>query len=234
MRSLVTAVALGCLLGAGTAFGDDVPAPTVRVTVNGEVITSDLVEARQYDLIGKQTIVDTVLAESRQLSRTPSVAQDLKGLLVAVVQENPEAPKEQIMAIVQEKSVAYTQVLAVRKVRPTLFAAVEAQAVDELVDEQLKLQDAKRQAIVVDEAQVDKAAESFAKRAGADDEPLHKLLVAWDKRALPSAKARVRAALAWKQALAARPGAAAEKDFDAVSARELSALKQAAKIEKTP
>lgn len=206
--------------------------PSVRATVNGEAITSDVVEARQYDLIAKDTIVEAVLTESRMLSRSPAVAQDLKSLLTAVVQENPDASREQVMAIVQEKSVAYTQVLAVRKVKPKLFAEVEAAALDQLIDEQLKLQEAKRQNISVDDAEVEKAANGVGKRAGADGEPLHKLLVAWDKRALPSAKARIKAETAWQQAITARFGAEASKDFDAISKRELAALKQAAQIER--
>jgi hypothetical protein len=123
----------------------------------------------------------------------------------------------------------YTQVLAVRKVRPTLFAAVEAAALDQLIDEQLMLQDARAQGVTVDEAAVDKAADELPKRAGADGEPLHKLLVAWDKRALPSDKARIRAEAAWKAALAKRLGGEADAS---ASAKELAALKARAKIEK--
>ncbi|MDO9384397.1 MAG: hypothetical protein Q7T86_16210 [Hyphomicrobiaceae bacterium] len=203
--------------------------PAVRATVNGEKIMSDAVEARQYDLIAKDTILESVLTESRQLSRLPAVAQDLKGLMTAVVQENPDASKEAIMAIVQEKSVAYTQVLAVRKVRPKLFADVEAKAIDELIDEQLMLQDAKKQNLAADDGAAAKAVEGLPKRAGADGEPLHKLLVAWDKRALPSATARIKAQMAWKASVNARLGS--EPD-DATLAKELAALKQGAKIEK--
>lgn len=197
--------------------------------VNGEAITAEALEARQYDLIGKEAIVAPVLDESRQLSRTPAVKQDLKGLMAAVVQENPEASKEQIMALVQEKSVAYTQTLAVRRVKPKLFADVEAKALDALIDEQLMLQDAKSQNVTIDDKEVEMAANAEPKRAGAETEDLHKLLVAWDKRALPGAKARIRAAMAWKAALKARLGSAPD---EATAAKELAALRQSAKIEK--
>lgn len=226
--SLAAALTLTLAVGLPAAMAQDA-APATKAIVNGEAITSDALEARQYDLIGKDAIVKPVLDESRQLSRTPAVAQDLKGLMAAVVQENPEATKEQIMAIVGEKSVAYTQTLAVRRVKPKLFAEVEAKALDELIDEQLMLQEAKRQNVTIDEAAVDKAAEATVKRAGAADEQLHKLLVAWDKRALPGAKARIKAAMAWRAALKARLGAEAD---DATAAKELAALKQNAKIEK--
>lgn len=221
-----------CDAAGAQAQAPEAAPPTERVTVNGDAIMSDAVEARQYDLIGKDTIVEAVLTESRSLSRTPAVAQDLKGLLTAVVQENPDASREQIMAIVQEKSVAYTQVLAVRKVRPKLFAEVEAKAVDELIDERLMLQEAKKRGLVPgsgagDEAEA--AAQSLPKRAGADGEPLHKLLTAWDKRALPSAKARLVAQSAWIAALTSRLGAPPD---DATAAKELAALKAAAAIER--
>lgn len=231
VRLLVTvAIVLAGSIGAWAQTPPAEPAaPTVRVTVNGDAIMSDAVEARQYDLIGKDTIVEAVLTESRLQSRLPSVAQDLKGLLTAVVQENPDASREQVMAIVQEKSVAYTQVLAVRKVRPKLFADVESKAIEQLVDEQLMRQEAKTQGVVVDEAQARAAADALPKRAGADTEPLHKLLVAWDKRALPSATARIAAETAWKAVLKAKLGS--EPDA-ATSAKELSTLRAAAKIEK--
>lgn len=223
-----------CDAAGAQAQAPEAAPPTERVTVNGDAIMSDAVEARQYDLIGKDTIVEAVLTESRSLSRTPAVAQDLKGLLTAVVQENPDASREQIMAIVQEKSVAYTQVLAVRKVRPKLFAEVEAKAVDELIDERLMLQEAKKRGLVPgsgsgDEAAAEAAAQSLPKRAGADGEPLHKLLTAWDKRALPSAKARLVAQSAWIAALTSRLGAPPD---DATAAKELAALKAAAAIER--
>lgn len=237
MRSILTSYFIGLIAVLATGLhvvqaqtpAPEPVAPSVRATVNGEPIMSDAVEARQYDLIAKDAILEAVLTESRQLSRTPSVAQDLKGLLTAVVQENPDASREAIMAIVQEKSVAYTQVLAVRKVRPKLFADVESKAIDELIDEQLMLQDAKKLGVPVDEAASDKAAESLPRRAGADGEPLHKLLVAWDKRALPSAKARITAQTTWKAALASRLGSTPD---DAAAAKELAALKTAGKIEK--
>jgi hypothetical protein len=114
-------------------------------------------------------------------------------------------------------------------VRPKLFADVEAKAIDELVDEQLMLQDAKKQNVAVDDAAAAKAADSLPKRAGAEGEPLHKLLVAWDKRALPSQTARIKAQTAWKASVKARLGS--EPD-DATLAKELAALKQSAKIEK--
>lgn len=218
-----------CDTAGAQAQAPEAAPPTERVTVNGDAIMSDAVEARQYDLIAKDTIVEAVLTESRSLSRTPAVAQDLKGLLTAVVQENPDASREQIMAIVQEKSVAYTQVLAVRKVRPKLFAEVEAKAVDQLIDERLMLQEAKKRGQAGDEAAAEAAAQSLPKRAGADGEPLHKLLTAWDKRALPSAKARLVAQSAWIAALTSRLGAPPD---DATAAKELAALKAAAAIER--
>lgn len=229
----LSGLCVAALCGAAAAMAQaptpEAAPPSVRASVNGETIMSDAVEARQYDLIAKTKIVEAVLTESRLLSRTPSVAQDLKGLLVAVVQENPDAGKEQIMAIVQEKSVAYTQVLAVRKVRPTLFAEVEAAAIDQLIDERLMLQEAKRQGVAVDEAAAEAAAGNLPKRAGDDGEPLHKLLLAWDKRAQPSAKARIMAQTAWTAVLTARLGAPPD---DATAAKELAALRAAATVEK--
>lgn len=204
------------------------PAPH-RATVNGDPVTAEELDARQYDLIAKETIVKTVLDESRQVSRLPSVAQDLKSLMASVVQENPEATKEQIMAIVQEKSVAYTQTLAVRRVKPKLFADVEQQALDQLIDERLMLQEAKRQDVSVGDDEVDKQADSLPKRAAAESEELHKLLVAWDKRALPGAKARIKAQLAWTAALTKRLGASPDA---ATSATELESLKASAKIDR--
>jgi hypothetical protein len=230
MRWLSFTVALvGVSLAAPAPWAQE-PAPTVRATVNGEAITSVELDARQYDLIGKDAIVKPVLDESRQLSRTPAVAQDLKGLMAAVVQANPDAPKEQIMAIVQEKSIAYTQTLAVRKVKTKLFADVESQALDQLIDEQLMLQEAKRQGVAADEAEVARAVEAAPKRAGADGEALHKLLVAWDKRALASVAARIKAERGWTLALEKKLGTATVQP-DAAK-RELDALRQAATIER--
>lgn len=223
---LVLAFAVTAIASYAVA-AQDTPSP--RATVNGDAVSAEELDARQYDLIAKDTIVKTVLDESRQLSRMPSVAQDLKSLMASVVQENPEANKEQIMAIVQERSVAYTQTLAVRRVKPKLFTEVEQQALDQLIDERLMLQEAQRQSVTVDEAEIDKQAAALPVRAGAEGEDLHKLLVAWDKRALPGAKARIKAQLAWTAALTKRLGASPDA---ATSAKELETLKSSAKIER--
>lgn len=217
----LTAIAL-----AGPAIAQDPPGPApVRATVNGEPITAEALEARQYDLIGKDTIVSRVLAEDQQLTHMPSVKQDLKGLMAAVVQEKPDASKEEILATVEQRAAVYTQTLAVRRVKPKLFADVEKQALDQLIDEQLMLQAAKAEGVTVAEADIDKAMTAVGKRAGADGETLHKLLVAWDKRALPGARARATAELAWKLVLDKSGGANA-------AAAKLEALRQAAKIER--
>lgn len=226
----VLAGVLGAAVCACVVWAQDPPPPTQRANVNGEAILSDALEARQFDLIGKTTIVEAVLGESRQLSRTPSVAADLKSLLAAVVQENPEAPQAEVMAIVQARSVVYTQTLAVRSVKPRLFAQVEQTALDQLIDEQLMLQEGKRRSIGVEDAAIDAAAAGIVKRAGAEGEDLHKLLGAWDKRALPSARARIKARLTWAAALKAKLGAEAD---EATQARELATLRAAAKIERT-
>ncbi len=228
-RSSLVVMMMTALVMAIPASAQE-PAPSVRATVNGQAITAADLEARQFELIGKDTIVKAVQEESQLLARNPTVAQELKRLMAVVVQENPQGTREQIRAAVQEKAVIYTDTLAVRRVKPKLFADVEAKALEQLIDEQLMLQDAKQQGVTVDEAEIEKHAEGVTKRAGADDEPLHKLLVAWDKRALPGVKARLRAELAWKAALEKRLGAGATQDFAAVSARELAALKSSAKI----
>lgn len=220
----VAHAAFALMLMSFTSVSAQEPSP--RATVNGDIITAEALDARQYDLIGKETIVKTVLDESRQLSRNPSVQQDLKSLLAAVVQEKPEASKEEILATTQERSLAYTKTLAVRRVKPKLFAEVETQALDQLIDEQLMLQEAKRQGVVAADADVDAAISATLKRAGADDEDLHKLLVAWDKRALPSVKARANADLSWKL-ITAKAGL-----DDSAAKQKLETLRQAAKIER--
>lgn len=230
-RSSFNAALLATLLLATPAWAQT-DTPPVRATVNGETVTAEALDARQYDLIDKQTIVTAVLDEDKQLSRNPAVQQELKRLMAVVVQEKPEGTREEIRAAVQEKAVVYTQTMAVRRVKPKLFADVEAKALDQLIDEQLMLQEAKRQGIEVSDAEVDQRIATVGPRAGTEDEPLHKLLVAWDKRALPSVRARARADLAWTAALKKRLGAAAETDFAAVSQKELATLKAAATISK--
>lgn len=228
-RARLLQIALAMVFVAVGPAAAQQPSPSPRAIVNGDPISAEELDARQYDMIGKDTIVKTVLEESRQVSRLPSVAQDLKSLMATVVQENPEATKEQIMATVQERSVAYTQTLAVRRVKPKLFAGIEQQALDHLIEERLMMQEAQRQEIKLDPAEIDKQVAAEPKRAGAEGEDLHKLLVAWDKRALPGATARVNAQLAFKAALAKRLG---NQPDEAATASELATLKSAAKIEK--
>ncbi len=231
LRYGLFALAMLVLATPVQAAEQDGAADPVRVVVNGDPVKASQVDARQYDMIGKSTIVPTVLNESRRLSRSPAVARDLKSLLAVTVQKNPKASKEEIMKIVEETSIQYTQVLAVRSEKPKLFAKVEDDAVNALIDDQLKLQAAAAASVSADEAALSAAVENAEKRAGAADEPLHKLLTAWDNRALPGLKHRLRAQLAWKAVLEKKHGNEIA-DFDAVSAKELAALREKAKIER--
>lgn len=227
---LVT-LALLALASPVLSAGQDTAADPVRVVVNGDPVTASQVDARQYDMLAKPKIVPTILDESRRLSRSPAVARDLKSLLAVTVQQNPGASKEKVMAIVEEKSIQYTQVLAVRAMKPKLFAEIEEAAVEALIDDQLKLQAAAAASVSVDESRLTAAVEAAEKRAGKADEPLHKLLAAWDKRALPGLKHRLRAQLAWRDLLEKKHGKNMP-DFDGVSAKELAALRKTAKIER--
>jgi peptidyl-prolyl cis-trans isomerase SurA len=231
MRPAFLAILAYCFL-IGPSPGMAGEPPAVRAVVNGQAITSDQVDARQYDLIGKETIVTAVLDEDKQLTRNPQVQGDLKALMAAVVQENPERSREEILKITNERAVVYTQTLAVRRVKPKLFADVEARAINELIDEQLMLQEAKRLSVTVDETEVEKLAADVDRRAGAEDEKLHKLLVAWDKRALSSVKARLRAGLAWKAVLAKKSSPDQANGSAAASQRELAALRASAQLER--
>ena len=135
------------------------------------------------------------------------------------------------MEIVEKKSIQYTQVLAVRSEKPKLFAKIEDDAINALIDDQLKLQAAAAASVSADETALEKAVARAEKRAGKPDEPLQKLLIAWDNRALPALKHRLRAQLAWKAAIEKKHGKDVS-DFEAVSAKELADLREAAKIER--
>jgi peptidyl-prolyl cis-trans isomerase SurA len=140
--------------------------------------------------------------------RSLTLALFLSGLLLVIAGQAPAQAQTRVVALVNDEPLTNFQVgarakfLSVTSRRPN-NAALRDAALDELIEEQLKLQEAKRLGIEVEQGTIDNAYGRMAQRMDMNGSQL--------TRALKSAgvdpdtlRRRIRADLAWRQVVQAR------------------------------
>jgi len=160
------------------------------VKVNGEPITSYDVSQRQKFM----ALTSGALGKRmRGLLQSPSTQEKFK----AFVQERRPSSQAEAQAL-QKEFVEQLQ----RQVIADINKKTRSEAIDELIEERLMLQEAKRQKVSISEAEVDKRLTAMAK-AGDKDRTLNDFLQAFRKQGInaDTIKQRIRAQLAWRDVI---------------------------------
>lgn len=140
----------------------------VAILVNDEPITHHEIDQRARFLssnspgLGKK--VRTIF---QSMIKRKSTSQRLRSILEETVKANPGKSREQILAIFEKRKDAYAKQLqsqAVAQARKSLLPAQHKQAQEELIEERLKMQEAKRLNILASMDEVDRSIENVAKR----------------------------------------------------------------------
>jgi peptidyl-prolyl cis-trans isomerase SurA len=140
---------------------------SIVLLVGDDPITAYEIEQRQRLLVGGAGISEQAKSRFQTLIRSDAAQAKLKQIQEEAIQENKGKSRDEIIAIIKSRSQAYALTLqkqAVESARSGAAAGVRQKAIDQLIDEKLMLQEAKRLGVLATDEDVDKYIEGKASR----------------------------------------------------------------------
>jgi len=191
----------------------------IVVLVNDEPITAYEIEQRQR-LLGLSANVGPKAQETfKALLKRESTTARLKEILNQTIKENRTKGRDAVIKIFEQRKKAFAinlQKQAIESARSTVLPTLKRQAVQELIEERLKLQEAKRNNVVADDAQVSRIINSIASRNKMNEDQFAKHLAGMGVD-IATMRQRFRAMLSWNDVVRRRFGyqvAITERDVD--------------------
>ncbi|MDX2158749.1 MAG: peptidylprolyl isomerase [Hyphomicrobiaceae bacterium] len=176
--------------------------------VNDEPITGFEVEQRARFMALSANLADKARANMQAYAQNPSTNERLKAILQETIKANPGKSREQIVAAFEERKKAFVVSLqrqAIESARSSVLPSLKKGALDELIDERLKLQEAKKHSVAVAADDVDKVFADMAKRNKMTSSEFadHVGRQGADASVI---KSRLKASLAWRDVVRRRYG----------------------------
>jgi len=191
--------------GSGRPIGTG---QAIVVLVNDDPITGFEVDQRARLLALSANIGERAQENMKRLAASDDTSQRWREMVQQIVRDNQGKSRDQIMAIIEQRRASFGESLrqqAMESARASVLPGLRKTALEELIDERLKLQEAKRLSVVAEESDVDNVVRGIAKRNNMTDaqfaEHLRKLGA--DVTAM---KARFRAMLSWNEVVRRRFG----------------------------
>lgn len=182
--------------GSGSGSGQ-----SILVLVNDDPITAYEVEQRTRLMSLQTNINERAQDNFKRMIQAESTQQRLRALLQETVQAHPGKSRDQLLAIFEERKKQFAQDLqrqAVDSARSGVLPGLKKGALQELIEERLKLQEAKRLSISVEDGQVDDIVKGLAERNKMTPDQFAQHLKGMGAD-ISSMKSRFRASLAWSQ-----------------------------------
>ena len=178
------------------AGGRSASEQSIVALVNDEPITGYEVQQRAVMLSGG-SIGAKAQENFKALIKAPGTTEHLKAILNEIVKANPGKSKEQLMAIFEGRKKDYgisLQKQAVESARSSAIPAMKKAALDELIDERIKLQEAKRTNSLVPDNEIDRVIDGIAEKNKMNKEQLASQL-----GGLEPMKQRIRSTLSFNE-----------------------------------
>jgi peptidyl-prolyl cis-trans isomerase SurA len=149
------------------------PAPSgkseqaIVVLVNDEPVTAYEIQQRAKFLALNTNIGEQVKENFKRLAAAESTNAQLKAILEDTIKKNPGKSREQIGAIFEERKKQFAlslQKQAIDGARSTLIPRFRKEAQEELIEDRLKLQEAKRIGVEMGDDEVDRVMKGLAER----------------------------------------------------------------------
>lgn len=140
---------------------------SIVVLVNDDPITDYQVEQRSRLMAMQANIGEQAQANFKRLIQQESTNQRLRQILHETIQANPGKSREEILAAFERRKQQFAEQLqrqAIESARAAAIPAYRKKALDELIEERLKLQEAQRLGITIDDSQVDDIIKNIAAR----------------------------------------------------------------------
>lgn len=196
---------------------------SIVALVNDEPITGFELQQRTMMLAGGD--VQKKAHEYFQAKiKNPKTSERLKAILNDTIKANEGKSRDEIIEIFNARKQQFARQMqeeALNQARQSALPSVKKQALDELIEEKLKLQEAKRQGITVSDDEINRVLGSIAQR----NKMSSAQFLAKLGPGLPAMKDRIRSTLAWTDVIRRRFGAQiaiAQRDVDQLVAKSSS------------
>lgn len=198
---ITLAILLVVTSGLGFAPTANAKSQGIAVLVNDQPITNYEIQQRQRYLgLGASDIQKKAQANFKSLIGRKSTSENLREILREIIKSNPGKSKEQVLAIFERRKKQYAQKLqkqAVAQARQSVLPGLRKQALDELIDESLKLQEAKRLNVLATDDEVNGIISGMAQRNKMDIDKFKKHMSSLGTN-IRTLEDRFRAMLSWR------------------------------------
>ena len=193
--------------------------------VNDEPITAYEVQELTKFLLLSVNFTDRAKANMKAIAENPKTNERLQAILQETIKANPGKSREQIIAAFEERKkqfVVSLQQQAIAGAKSSFVPGLRKKALEELIEDRLKMQEAKKLNIVVPDDEVDKAFKGLAERnqMTPDQFAAHIKTQGADARTM---KARFKSTFTWREVVKRRYG-----HQISVSSREVDRIAAAA------
>ncbi|MGH6814941.1 MAG: SurA N-terminal domain-containing protein [Hyphomicrobiaceae bacterium] len=221
--------------GLGTAAGLK---ESVNIFVNDDPvpITAYEIDQRARLLAMQADIGDRAKETFQKLVQSENTTKQVRVILEDTIRANQGKTREQILAIFEERKKQYAlslQKQAVDSARAAAFPALKKTALDELIDERLKLQEAKRMNLAPNDAEVDRVIKNLAQRNDMTEAQFAQHLKSQGVE-VEYMKSRMRASMVWEDAVKMRFRASvsvSQRDIDRHAATSKDSAEEAVELQ---
>lgn len=192
---------------ASTGGGGKAGAQSIIILVNDEPITALDIDSRtQLNALGAD-IGSRANANMKALVQSEATQKRFRGMVEEIVRDNQQSKtRDQILAMIEERKKQFALQLqqeAIASARASVLPSIRKGVLDDLIEEKLKLQEAKRINVTIEDSQIDDIIKGLADKnkmtVAQFADHLKKMNV--DINAM---KARFRATLAWNEVVRRR------------------------------
>jgi peptidyl-prolyl cis-trans isomerase SurA len=170
---------------------------SITALVNDEPITGYEIDQRAMMLSGTN-VQAQAKANFMAIIKNPKTSEHLKQILQGIAQKNQGKSREEVIAIFEQRKKEFglsLQRQAFESARAATLPAMKKQAIEELIDDRLKTQEAKKQGVTIEDSQIDVVVKSIADRNKMTMPEFQKQIGG----SLEPLKNRIRATLSWNE-----------------------------------
>ena len=197
---------------------------SIVALVNDEPITGYEIQQRSVMLAGGG-VQQKAQENFKTLLKNPRTTERLKAILGETIKANEGKSKDQIIAIFEQRKKQFAMDLqkqAVESAKSSAVPGMKKAALEELIDEKIKLQEAKRVGVAIGDDDVNRVLGSIAER----NKMTQAQFLTQLGGGLDAMKSRIRSTLSWNDVVRRRFGAQiaiASKDIDKLVSTSSSA-----------
>ena len=180
----------------------------IAVLVNDDPITQYEIDQRASMLAGGAELGKRAQANFTNLIKQKATNDRLRAILKETIEANQGRSREQILKIFEQRKQAYARDLqrqAISSAKRSVLPTMRRRATEELIDERLKLQAAKRANLLISDGQVDDVMHGIAKRNNMSMTAFKQQLKAQGTD-IHSMRNRLRANMSWMRLVNAKFG----------------------------